>query len=70
MTSRLMWWSRKESDLIPYWSCWSDITPPFPQHSLPLDPQALGQMTPGRFPKPKWPSEGENVDPVRAIKVE
>ena len=54
-----MWWGRKEPDLTPWWSHWSDTTLPFPQCSLPFDSRALCQMTLGKVPNPKCASEGE-----------
>ena len=49
MTSRPRRWGRKEPDLIPYWSCWSDVTPPLPSGS------------PGSVPNDPWQSPKAQV---------
>lgn len=52
-TSRPMWWDRKEPDLIPYWSCWWDMTPPLPSAQPPPESPGSVPNNPWQIPKSK-----------------
>lgn len=51
MTSRPRWWGRKEPDLTPYWSHWSDTTLPLPSVQPP--PRSLGSVPNDPWQSPK-----------------